>query len=391
MYPGLSEYIGELLLYSQIIMNESKKRQPKRQQRSSSVAPPMDKIITKEEEKTSSRRASQSHLLERLNPPATSNSDGTSSSYRYVSTQDRESSFQLKKGGQVNYGPAESLTEKEKQDLQTHYGVKDGKNEGVLERKDQYNSKHKTYVNAAHATGRRLTEQEAIAQKTGKQAPNASINHVIASGSGQNIINHETLRFNQGRTQVEQSKKLPSSEKQKAMQSGIAHQAAAVGRVQGLNRAIINERHGESLAHVKDKERIYGGQKGQIDSVSTRNQSLQHTLTAFQGDTPDLRKQAYRDVLKMTYDSPGNLRVGDEYGNNQASTGFDAPLNCEEKPTERADRLLEAYKTYVPDHLENRIFTVDPDGKRVSSSQATPNSKKRKWDGDSSPPNKKKH
>jgi hypothetical protein len=96
-------------------------------------------------------------------------------------------------------------------------------------------------------------------------------------------------------------------------------------------------------------------------------------------------------VLKMTYDSPGNLRVGDEYGNNQASTGFDAPLNCEEKPTERADRLLEAYKTYVPDHLENRIFTVDPDGKRVSSSQATPNSKKRKWDGDSSPPNKKKH
>lgn len=236
-----------------------------------------------------------------------------------------------------------------------------------------------------------LTEQEAIAQKTGEQAPNASINHIIASGSGQNIINHETLRFNQGRTQVEQSTTLPSSEKQKAMQSGIAHQAAAVGRVQGLNRAIIHERHGESLAYVKDKKRIYGGQKRQIDSVSTRNQSLQHTLTAFQGDTPDLRKQAYRDVLKMTYDSPGNLRVGDEYGNNQASTGFDAPLNCEGEPTERADRLSAAYEAYVPDHLENRMFTVDSDGKRVSSSQATPNSKKRKWDGDSSPPHKKKH
>ncbi len=328
-----------------------------------------------------------SKVPESPSPMASSDSPQKSPSHRYVSVQDKDSDYKIKKGGQINYGPAQDLNTQEQRDIQTHYGA--NKN-FAKKRITQYDPEHKTYVKAAQATGRPLTEQEVVAKQTGVNAPEASINHVIASGTGQNIMNHETLRFNRGKAQVEQSNSLPPSEPQRQIISGLANQAAAVGRVQGYNRAIINERDGESLPETptgKPKltnNRIYGQESGTLNSTKTpnnaRNKALGHTLTAFQGKEPESRQQAYKDVLSMTFDSPGNLRVGDEYGNNQASTGFDAPLNRDGKPTDRSERLLAAHQAYVPDRLENKMFSVDSKENIISSSQAAPTANKRKLD-----------
>lgn len=320
-----------------------------------------------------------------------------SPSYRYVSQQDKQGAHTVQ-GGQINYGPGKNLTPVEKQALKTHYG-ENGKT-FADKRLDQYDSSHQTYVEAvkgrnklkvAEGTNRPLTEQEQVAKDTKKNAPNSSINHIIASGTGQNIRNHETLRFNQGKAQVDGAANLSPADRQKKISLGLANQAAAVGRVQGYNRAIIDERHDEPLNNHPTTKRIYGQHSGTLDSEKTRNQAMKHTLTAFQGKNPDERSQAYKDVSKMTFDSPGNLRVGDKYGNNQASTGFDAPLDRNSKPTPEAERLLAAHQAFVPDHLENQMFTKDADGNRVSSSQFAPNSNKRKLDETNSlSPNKKR-
>lgn len=322
-----------------------------------------------------------SKLPESCSPTASSHSPQKNPSHRYVSIQDRNGDYRIKKGGQINYGPAQDLNAQEQKAIQTHYG--ENKN-FAKKRITQYDRQHKTYVEAAQATGRPLTEQEVVAKKTGANAPNASINHIIASGTGQNIMNHETLRFNQGKAQVEQSNSLPQSKRQRQIKSGLANQAAAVGRVQGYNRAIINERDGESLPETEtgeaksSNERSDGKQPTKIER--TRNKALGHTLTAFQGKESESRKLAYKQVLSMTFDSPGNLRVGDKYGNNQASTGFDPPLNRDGKPTDRSERLLAAHQAYVPDRLEEKMFSVDSNENIISSSQAAPNPNKRKSD-----------
>ncbi|MEH2364297.1 hypothetical protein [Nostoc sp.] len=289
-------------------------------------------------------------------------------SYRYLSNQNKNN-YQL--GNQINHGPGMDLDDNQKQNLQQHYGP----NSKVLDRLSQYNDKHKTYVKAAQNAGRQLTDQEVVAARTGTNAPDASINHIIASGTGQNIINHETLRFNQGLNTFNQGQGQ-SQKGQPQIRLGIAEQAASVGRVQGHNRAIINERDGEFLNNNSTDKRIYGKDQAKekmLDVDTTRNRALTHTLTAFQGEDQQRRYQAYRDVLKMTFDSPGNLRVGDDYGNNQVSTGFDAPLNKDGVPTDRANRLLAAHQTYAPDRLltddNNPLFSHDIAGNRLSSSQ----------------------
>lgn len=329
-----------------------------------------------------------SNVPERTSRIASSHSTQERPSYRYVSVHDRNSSdYTIKEGGQINYGPGEDLGPDEKQALQTHYGINGRAFPDT--RLNQYNQSHKNYVKAAQAAGRPLTEQEQVADKIkGKaNAPNSSINHIIASGTGQNILNHETLRFNQGKAQVEQSANLSSESGQEAIGSGLAKQAAAVGRVQGYNRGIINERKAESLGgKVQTRKRIYGEPPKPSESSDDsddsdkdlkrreyiRSKAMAHTLTAFQNPYPEKRSQAYKDVLKMTFDSPGNLRVGDEYGNNQASTGFDAPLNREGKPTDRSENLLAAHQAYVPDRLEDKMFSVDSNENRISSSQSAP-------------------
>src|SRR5262249_4786121 len=150
-----------------------------------------------------------------------------------------------------------------------------------------YDKKHSTYVSAAEQSGRGLTEQEAKAKATGKNVKGASIDHVIASGTGQNIMNEGTLQFQEGKEKVEQHYKASISKDatpedlqkaQKQVLSGIASQAASVGRMQGYSREILKERKGESGIDVGEK----------------RNEALQNTLKAYQGKTQDERFDSYK-------------------------------------------------------------------------------------------------
>ncbi len=270
-----------------------------------------------------------------------------------------------KVGSQVKYGPTADLSQAQQDRLTTHYLPQNKK--GVLERLTQYNAKHSTYVNAAEASGRPLTPQELAAKKSGANTPNASINHVIASGTGQNLLNHETLHFQQGAQKTQQGlaelrHSQPHSAQealaQKKVAHGLAQQSAAVGRQQGYSRATLEERRGE-LSHAE------------VDRQ--RTQAMKNTLTAMQG-APAERFPAYKSVLKDTFDAPGNLRVGNGLQNTKISTGFDAPLDARGRPTPRAERLHHAHQTYAPDRLleNNRVFTKDSHGTAMSSSMEVP-------------------
>ncbi len=311
--------------------------------------------------------------------------------FRYV---DHTQRGQVNLANQVNYGPTAHLNPGQIQALGQHYGVRNrGQNAGrgyAETRITQYNTRHMTYVRAAQATGRGLTIQERQALRRNGQASNASINHIIASGTGQNIINHETLRFQVGRAQVNQHLQTALAQPQNLQQAqqvqgarlnvlqGIARQAAAVGRTQGYSRAIINERGGEQMRSTVSSRRIYGanqvGAGNALNVGQTRNRALQLTLTAFQGGGQRQRYRSYRDLLNMTYDSPGNLRVGDSYGNNLVSTGFDAPLDANRQMTGRARRLAHAHLSDGPDRLltQQNLVTRDTGNNILSSSMHRP-------------------
>ncbi|WP_043322328.1 hypothetical protein [Corallococcus coralloides] len=274
-----------------------------------------------------------------------------------------------KVGEQVKYGPTADLSAKQQQKLTDHYGehgtVKTPQNS--LNRLTQYSDSHTTYTKAATASGRPLTEQEALVAGSAKnKAPASSINHVIASGTGQNVLNHETLQFQQGVKNTNagaQKLSTATTDAEKAaaqqqMRKGLAQQAAGVGRMQGYSRATLAERQGElTPAQVQAK----------------RDGALQNTLTAMQGPDQATRFGAYKDVLKDTFDAPGNLRLGNRTQNTKISTGFDTPLDANGKPTERAERLFHAHQTFGPDRLltEDRLFTKDDKGEAMSSSKET--------------------
>ncbi|MBZ4422359.1 hypothetical protein [Myxococcus sp. RHSTA-1-4] len=279
-----------------------------------------------------------------------------------------------KVGSQVKYGPTADLSDAQKKKLLEHYGThgKGKTQQNALTRLSQYSSSHSTFVKAAESSKRPLTAQELTAKRTGQNAPNASINHVIAAGTGQNVLNHETLRFQEGAKRTQDGlaalKKDPASQAaKKQVAQGLAQQAASVGRTQGYSRATLNERQGELT------------QKQVLDK---RRDAMQGTLTALQGkdsrqrvtgDTPAKRFDAYKGVMKDTFDAPGNLRVGDRTQNTKVSTGFDAPLDKHGKPTSRAERLHDAHQTYAPDRLlkDDRVFTKDDKGNVMSSSMET--------------------
>ncbi len=274
-----------------------------------------------------------------------------------------------KVGSQAKYGPTADLDAKQQSKLQKHYGA--DKSSNPLERFTQYDAKHSTYVSAAEKSGRKLTTQEQTAKSTGKNAPKSSIDHIIASGTGQNILNEQTLQFNKGKKMAGANLKTATADPAKVsdkeiaqaqsqVRAGVAKQAASVGRMQGYSRAILNERKGEVA-----------------DVVGKRGEMMKKTVTAFEGDTPQKRIGAYKDVLKQTFDSPGNLRVGDSSANTKISTGFDAPLNSKGKPTKQSERLLDAHQTYAPDRLltDKRLFTKDESGNILSSSQKAPKNK----------------
>ncbi|MHA7634308.1 hypothetical protein [Corallococcus sp. M7] len=274
-----------------------------------------------------------------------------------------------KVGEQVKYGPTADLNDAQKQKLTQHYGEHGTQKtpQNSLSRLTQYSDSHSTYTNAAKASGRPLTEQEAqVAGSAKGKAPASSINHVIASGTGQNVLNHETLQFKEGvKNANEGAQKLSTATTpqqkaaaQKQIQQGLAQQAAGVGRMQGYSRATLEERHGELTP-------------GQVQGK--RNNALQNTLTAMQGPDQATRFGAYKDVLKDTFDSPGNLRLGNRTQNTKISTGFDTPLDANGKPTERAERLFHAHQTFGPDRLltEDRLFTKNDKGEAMSSSKET--------------------
>lgn len=309
--------------------------------------------------------------------------------YRYVDNTMNPTAV----ANQSNYGPTADINPAQGGQLQGHYGTVN-----VLARVNQYNARHATYIAAAQTGGRGLTIQENTARLTNAQAPNASINHVIASGTGQNIFNEGTLQFRAGAARVQANRAaalaplppqvpalglgnvqqqgnaiLQRGQARREVMHGFAEQVAAVARQQGYSRAIINERGNEPLHNNPSNRRIYGAAQagGALQVAPTRNLALQHTLTALQGPTAASRFRAYKDVLRMTFDSPGNLRVGDSYGNNLASTGFDMPLTANQQPTARGARLLHAHQTFAPARLltPNRLFTVTQQNQdRVSSS-----------------------
>ncbi|RKG73316.1 hypothetical protein [Corallococcus terminator] len=288
-----------------------------------------------------------------------------------------------KVNGQVKYGPTGGLNDKQKQHLNEHYGKHGAgvKKQNVLVRLTQYNSSHSTYTNAAQASGRPLTPQELAARKTGQNAPDSSINHVIASATGQNVFNHETLRFKQGAKdttaatgELKTATGDALTEAQKKTRKGLAEQAASVGRVQGYSRATLAERKGELKAGAVQQK---------------QDAALKNTLTAMQGPDQATRFQAYKDVLKDTFDAPGNLRVGDITQNKKISTGFDAPLDKNGKPTARAERLYQAHQNYGPERLltDGNVFTKNNKGEIMSSSQHAdgPNNKRKAEDDGGGP------
>ncbi|RKH52776.1 hypothetical protein D7X55_02360 [Corallococcus sp. AB049A] len=282
-------------------------------------------------------------------------------------TQFKVGNNSTKVGEQVKYGPTADLNDKQKQQLLQHYGKHGTEKtpQNALERLTQYSDSHTTYTNAAKKSGRPLTEQEALVSTSPKnKAPASSINHVIASGTGQNVFNHETLQFQEGvkNTQAAQQKLKTATDPaevadaQKQLRKGLAQQAAGAGRMQGYSRATLEERHGElTPAQVTGK----------------RNETLKNTLTAMQGPDQDKRFGAYKNVLKDTFDAPGNLRLGNRTQNTKISTGFDTPLDANGKPTKRAERLFDAHQTFGPDRLlkEDRLFTKNDKGEAMSSSK----------------------
>lgn len=228
------------------------------------------------------------------------------------------------------------------------------KQSAVFERLTQYDDSHGAYLAHAHRTGRPLTLQEQVAQDSGDNAPGSSINHVIASGVGQNTLNQALANFSRGASAAPD----PGS---------LALQAAAVGRVQMYNRAIALENH-----KAPDS-----ADSSQPEVVTARNALLKHTLALM--ETGGLAR--YRALLKNTFDSPGNLRVGHDGANNAVSTGVDVELTPQGLPTPRSQRLLDAHLAAAPDH-DTDIWTTFTDDADVpvesrlaalSSSQEAPN------------------
>lgn len=247
------------------------------------------------------------------------------------------SNFLYDKGGpaldhQVKYGPGANIGKQDQARLETHYGA------NVMPRLSQYSSNRDHYVKAARGSGRPLTHQEFDVDKGVDPGP-TSINHVIASGTGQNLFNQMTLQFNEGRRNVSDGMQPGLPVHQPNVRKGLAQQAAAVGRMAGIGRAILAEEapRGSSFDHS------LGPKTSQRDPhLRKRDAMLGNIRTAFDGGTQAERLGGYKTYLKNTFDSFGNLRLGHGKGNGRVSTGIDIPLTSSLTPTPRGERLYHA-------------------------------------------------
>ena len=284
----------------------------------------------------------------------------------YIYDSGRQSGGKLQH--QVKYGPGVGFTSAEKGKLHGHYGT-----HAVTSRYTQYNSDRSTYVNAATNNGRGLTLQELDVQKGRSPGP-TSINHIIASGSGQHALNRATLEFMGGRKTANE---LSAPLTQKFQ--GIAQQAAAEGRMRSLGREILRE---------ESRTEGYGGTFRAAPSltehqgfVEKRNHMAKDLHSAFEKGHVD----SYKRFLKHTFDSTGNLRLGQSSGNSRVSTGFDMPLDPGLNPTQRGKNLLQAYKSFGYQDMQQEtaltkrnnsgLFTTNQSGSKLSSSkQVAPDS-----------------
>ncbi|WP_176057298.1 hypothetical protein [Paraburkholderia sp. BCC1876] len=287
------------------------------------------------------------------------------------------SNFLYDKGGvklehQVKYGPGAGIESVDQSGLDTHYGDK------TRPRLSQYSSNREHYVRAANEAGRPLTHQEYDVSQGIAPGP-TSINHVIASGTGQNLMNQMTLQFHQGVSRFGTAK---FGKDQGGMLNGIAEQAAAVGRMTGIGRAIQSEEapQGPFARAVSGNPGGAGG-SARDEHLVKRDTMMKNVLTAFQGNTPDKRFGGYKSYLKNTFDSFGNLRLGHGTGNGRVSTGLDVPLTSSMTPTARGERLYQANLTFGMPSMETAqkvqggggnyrsgIFTTTTTGLKLTSS-----------------------
>ncbi|HZX31841.1 MAG TPA: hypothetical protein VFF03_10860 [Rhodocyclaceae bacterium] len=293
---------------------------------------------------------------------------------------------------QVKYGPEANLSKEDIGELNTFYG-RSGK-DTVGKRLTQYETDHNKYVQAAKKSGRELTEQEATVDQTGVNLTGASINHVIASGTGQNTLNHMSRQFQAGgkmidektlkRATVDKESLMMESDKadvdlaRKSLMKGFAMQAAAIGKMTGLGRAILKEEapdigYGKKLGPEQKKL------DGPGQAMEKRNLMAKDVRDAFQAKTPEDRYGGYKSYMAHTFDSFGNLRVGHGTNNTRVSTGLDMPLDSSNQPTQRGLRLFEAYQTHVPENVQEKsqqptkirpgTFTTTASGKFLTSSR----------------------
>lgn len=266
-----------------------------------------------------------------------------------------------KLGHQVKYGPGLGFSTQERGELHGHYGTK-----AVTTRYTQYNANRNVYVQSAQEMGRGLTVQEKDVSKGRNPGP-TSIDHIIASGTGQHALNRSTLNFLDGqRTAQDGNNSL------RTRFGGIAEQAAAVGRMRGLGREILRE---ETKAFGYGTTFNHGGMSEAQGFVEKRNAMSRDLLDAFENGN----EASYKRYMKHTFDSPGNLRLGQASGNSRVSTGFDMPLDRHLKPTQRGERLLSAYRTFGFQDMmtdasagkRNNVgtFTTNLKGQKLSSSR----------------------
>lgn len=261
---------------------------------------------------------------------------------------------------QVKYGPGIGFSANERGLLHQHYGTKK-----VTSRYTQYNPNRTTYVNAAQAMGRGLTVQELDVSRGRNPGP-TSIDHIIASGTGQHMLNRTTLEFLAGRSTATSGDDLQTKF------SGIAQQAAAIGRMRSIGREILREEsRTEGYGSV-----IGGGGMNEAEAfVAKRNRMAKDLHKAFDQGS----EGHYKRFMKHTFDSTGNLRLGHSSGNSRVSTGFDMPLDRRLDPTQRGIRLFNAYRDFGYSDMQTLtaltkrnnagMFTSNQKGQSLSSSR----------------------
>lgn len=361
----------------------------------------------------------------------------------------------------------------------------------VRKRITQHYYSQSIYIAEAQRSQRVLTEHEYAVHNKTSLADKTSVSHIIANVTVQCMFNHMTLQFLSGANTIAQQiwefykaqenlkksevKLLDAIKVDKAHKNitmaelyslglekfhqkntddetiltrcklsfsynlerlkicssrvitGLANQAAAIARMRGIGRAIINEEtstsgYGEVIKiDISDEVNIFNKRKKMSDDINVafgnRGVSLSQILskpnqqrrrsysendsyrTTQSDSTPqkrgrsrsftlnvslvkEARLTAYINYMRYTVDSVGNLRLGDIVGNNQIGAGFDMPLTSDLEPTERGLRLLNALYTYgLPDFetpgthgsgnstYTTGIFSTDSQGNRLSSSR----------------------